>query len=100
MKYVVLRDRGNQYKVAEGEEFLVNLLNSKTFEPEVLLYVNEEEVSVGKPVLTSVKATFDILNEVEKGDKVRVFKYKAKSRYRKTIGSRPQYTRIKLVKLS
>lgn len=100
MKYAVLRDRGNQYKVAEGEEFLVDHFDGEKFEPEILLLVDGEDVSVGTPVLSKVKANFSILKESEKGEKIRVFKYKAKSRYRKTIGSRPVHTRIKLEKIA
>lgn len=100
MKYVVLRDRGTQYKVAEGEEFLVDFLGSDKFEPEVLLFVDGEDVTVGTPTLSKVKTTFSIVSDLEKGDKVRVFKYKSKSRYRKTIGSRPKYTKVKLEKIA
>lgn len=96
MKYVVILDRGNQYKVAEGEEFLVPLFDSEKFEPEVLLSVSDDNVLVGTPTLSKVKTVFSIVSKEEKGEKIRVFKYKAKSRYRKTIGSRPKYTRVKL----
>lgn len=99
MKYAVLRDRGNQYRIEEGQEFLVPHFGGEKFEPEVLLVVDEAELSIGTPVLTKAKVTVEILEESVKGDKLRVFKYKAKSRYRKTIGSRPTYTRVKLEKI-
>lgn len=99
MKYAVIRTQGHQYKVSEGEEILVPHVNDK-FEADVLLLVDGEEVKVGSPVLTDVKLSTKILAEAEKGEKIRVFKYKAKSRYRKTIGSRPTYTRVLVEKIA
>ncbi len=41
MKYAVIRLQGNQYKVSEGEEILVDYLGGKKPAPEVLLFVDE-----------------------------------------------------------
>ena len=50
MKYAVIRLKGHQYKVKEGEEILVDHLDSKKIEPEVLLISEGDKVEVGKPV--------------------------------------------------
>ncbi len=95
MKYAVVRISGSQYRVTEGEEILVNKLpDPKKFEAEVLLVVDGEKVSVGKPVASGSKVTFKVISEVEKGDKVDVYKFKAKSRYRKHTGFTPRFTRL------
>lgn len=100
-KFVVLRIAGKQYKVSEGEEFLVDLLeDTKKVSYEVLLLADGDKVEVGTPVLEKVKVDLKVLAEEEKGDKLKVFKYKAKSRYRKTKGFRPKYTRLLLQKIS
>lgn len=96
-KFVVLRIGGKQYKVSEGEEFLVDKLeDAKKITPEVLLVADGEKVEVGTPVLEKAKVNLKVISDLEKGDKVRVFKYKAKSRYRKLRGFRAQYTRLVL----
>lgn len=99
MKYAVVKISGHQYKVSEKDEVLVDRLVEKKVEPEVLLVVNDDKVSVGKPKVAGAKVSVKILGE-EKGEKIDVRKYKAKSRYRKHIGFRPQYTRLLIQKIS
>ena len=99
-KYAVIRIKGNQYKVTEGQELLVDKLRDKKIEPEVLLLVDDGKVKVGKPTAKDTKVKIKILKEEEKGKKLYVQKYKAKSRYRKKIGFRPVYTRLLVEKIS
>lgn len=100
-KFAVIRIAGKQYRVAEGEEILVDKLTDvKKVEPEVLLVVDGEKVEIGTPVLSKAKVTVKVVTEVEKGEKIRVFKYKAKSRQRKHVGFRAQHTRLLIEKIS
>lgn len=92
MKYAVVRTQGHQYKVEEGQDFLVPKADDFAFE--VLLVVDNEKVTMGDPIVKSHKVNLKVTDPLVKGEKIRVFKYKAKSRYRKTIGSRPQYSQI------
>jgi large subunit ribosomal protein L21 len=98
-KYAVIRLQGRQYKVSEGEEVLVDKMNDLKLQPEVLLVAEGEKVSVGKPVLKDVKVTLKVLTEVEKGEKIEVYHFKAKSRYKKHTGFRPQFTRVLVEKI-
>lgn len=101
MKYAVVRIGGKQYKVEEGKEILVDKLTEpKKLEPEVLLFVDGEKVKVGKPVLKDINVSIKVVADIEKGEKVDVYKFKAKSRYKKHIGFRPQYTRLLIGKIS
>lgn len=97
--YAVIRIKGHQYKVSEGEEVLVDKITGKP-EAEVLLVADREKAKVGKPVLKDVKVSLKVVKELEKGEKIDVVKYKAKSRYRRHIGFRPQYTRLLVQKVS
>jgi len=100
-KYAVVRIGGKQYKVEEGKEILVDkLIEPKKLEPEVLLFVDGEKVKVGKPTLKDVKISLKVVTKLEKGEKVDVYKFKAKSRYKKHIGFRAQYTRLLIGKIS
>ncbi|WKZ25912.1 MAG: 50S ribosomal protein L21 [bacterium] len=101
VKFAVIRIGGKQYKVSEGQEVLVDkLTDTKKAEAEVLLVSDGDNVEIGTPVLEKAKVTLKVLTEVEKGEKVRVFKYKAKSRQRRHIGFRAQYTRLLVQKIS
>jgi len=99
MKYAVIRVAGKQYKVEEKEEILVDkLVDPKKISAEVLLFVDDDKVTVGKPTLkTEVK--LKVLTELEKGEKIEIYKFKAKSRYKRHTGFRPQYTRLLVEKI-
>ncbi len=97
MKYAVIKTGGKQHKVTLGQVLNVELLGDvKTFEfDEVLLVVDGEKVDLGMPTLSGIKVYADVVSEV-KGDKIEVFKYKSKSRYRKHTGHRQKYTQVKI----
>jgi len=59
----------------------------------VLLVADQDKVQVGRPLVEGAKVVAEALGE-EKGDKVRVFKYKPKVRYRRKKGHRQLYTRL------
>lgn len=98
-KYAVIKLVGHQYKVSEGEEFLVDHLVDPKIQPEVLLVVEEAKVKVGQPKVGNAKVGIKIMGE-EKGRKIDIYKYKAKSRYRKHVGFRPLYTKIQIGKIT
>ncbi len=99
MKSAVIKLAGHQYKVSEDQEILVDRLVDKKVEPEVLLIADEGKTKVGTPKVNGAKVAIKILGE-EKGAKIDVYKYKAKSRYRKHTGFRPSYSRVKIEKIS
>lgn len=98
MKYAVIKNGGHQYKVEEGQviqvEKLVSDGSSYVFD-EVLLVVDGDKVEVGMPTVAGMKVYGDVVSEV-KGEKIEVFKYKSKSRYRKHTGHRQKYTQVKI----
>jgi len=99
-KYAVIRLQGRQYKVEEGKELLVDKMNDLALEPEVLLVADGDNVQVGKPIVKGATVKIKVLTEVEKGEKIDVYHFKAKSRYRKHTGFRPQYTRVLVEKIT
>jgi large subunit ribosomal protein L21 len=100
MKYAVIKYNNRQYRVSEKETLLVDKLGSNSIKPDVLLLVDEEKVEIGKPILSKAKIDLKIIEDKVKGEKIHVFKYKAKSRYRKRIGFRPLYSKISVEKIS
>ena len=101
MKYAVIRTGGKQYKVSEGDKLKIEKLEvepGKSFDfDEVLLTVNEDKVQIGKPILSSkVKAT--VVDQV-KGEKISIFKYKAKTGYHKKTGHRQKLTLVQIDKI-
>lgn len=97
--FAVVRTQGHQYKVTEGESFLVPKIVGE-LEFEVLLVAKGEDVTLGTPILEKHGVVLKVAEPKVLGEKIRVFKYKAKSRYRKTIGSRPQYSELLVEKIA
>ncbi len=101
MKYAVVRITGKQYRVEEGKEVLVDkVVDTKKLASEVLMIVDGDKVEVGTPVLEKAKVSLKVVQEMEKGVKVEIYKFKAKSRYRRHTGFRAQYTRLLVEKIS
>lgn len=103
MKYAVLSLSGSQYLVEEGTLLTVDLQKSKEGEKiisqDVLLYTDDKETKIGTPTLKNSEIKYEILKNY-KGKKLRVSTYKAKSRYRRVIGFKPQLTDIKILSIS
>jgi large subunit ribosomal protein L21 len=99
-KYAVIRLQGKQYKVSEGEEILVDKMNDLKVTPEVLLVADGDSIKVGKPLVKDAKVSIKIVKDFEKGEKIEVYHFKAKSRYKKHTGFRPQYTRVLVEKIA
>lgn len=101
MQYVVIRTGGKQYKVSTGDLLTLDRIDqtkkSVVFE-DVLLAVEDDKVSVGKPSLSGARVTASVI-EHKRGDKIRVQRFKAKSRYRKTIGFRADQSVVKIDKI-
>lgn len=100
MKYAIVKIKGQQYKVSEGDEILVDKLGTDKPDVKVLLVVNEKSVKIGKPEVKDAKIKIKILEAEEKGKKLYVQTFKAKSRYRRKIGFRPIYSRLLIEKIS
>ncbi len=98
MKYAVIKNGGHQYKVEEGQVIQVEKLDSDGSSyvfNDVLLVVDGDKVEVGMPTVAGMKVYANVVSEV-KGEKIEVFKYKSKSRYRKHTGHRQKYTQVKI----
>ncbi len=97
--YAVIRTGGKQYTVREGETLDVELLPTPAGESielnEVLMLGEGGDVTIGTPIVVGAKVVAEVV-EHGKGDKIIVFKFKAKTRYRKKIGHRQKFTRLSI----
>lgn len=97
--YAIIQTGGKQYKVEAGDEVLVEKLDAEVdaeVEFDVLLVSDDAGIKVGTPVLEGIKAKAKVL-EHGKGDKVIVFKYKAKKNIRTKRGHRQPYTKVQIL---
>ncbi|MBL7159168.1 50S ribosomal protein L21 [Candidatus Microgenomates bacterium] len=103
MKYAVIKTSGRQYKICQDEEIVVDKMEGKEGDKvvfdEILLIVDDKKIIIGTPKITKAKVMAEIVKQ-DRGEKIRVAKFKAKSRYRKVMGFRAYLTRLKIKKIS
>ena len=92
--YAVIETGGKQYRVSPGQTVEVELLpaepGSEVALERVLLVSTGEKTLVGAPTVAGARVMTTVVRE-GRGDKIIVFKYKSKKRYRRTQGHRQDY---------
>jgi len=95
--YAIVEIGGKQYKVAPKQTIEVERLNVPEGDmvqlDKVLFIGGNKDTLVGNPIIKGAKVVATSLGEA-KGEKVIVFKYKSKVRYRRKSGHRQTYTKI------
>lgn len=95
--FAIVKIAGHQYKVEAGQQLYVSHIAGSTGDKfditDVLLIDNEGKLSLGKDIKEKVSA--EIISEIQ-GDKVIAFKMKRRKGFRKKIGHRKLYTKIKI----
>lgn len=99
--YAVIKSGGKQYRVEPGQRLLVERLHAEVgarvaLEP--LLYRGEEPL-LDAQALAKVRVSATVLAH-ERGEKLRVFKFKPKRGYRRRTGHRQELTRIEIAEIA
>ncbi len=103
MTHAVIETGGKQYLVSPKDKVEIEKLDGKpgesiTFD-KVLLVANNDKVTLGKPYLSGSKVVGKVLAQ-GKADKLVVFKYRAKARYRRKYGHRQSQTVVEIESIS
>ena len=101
--YAVIATGGKQYRVKVGDRITVERLHAEagsdfTIE-QVLLVGGNGETKIGTPVVDGASVTARI-DAHDRGEKIIVFKFKAKKRYRRRTGHRQEQTRLTITGIS
>lgn len=112
--FAVVSYKKNQYKLTLGKESKIDLITDQNppamsadrqaggqkeiIFSDVLLISDDKKISVGTPTLPGASVKAEIINSGRE-DKVRVFKFHAKKRYKKTSSQRNHYTLIKVLEI-
>ncbi len=100
--YAIFVTGGKQYRVQAGDVIDVDLIDTDQTTlkfDQVLFYHDGEKPHIGAPLLTHCSVHAERIGNT-KGPKVIAFKYKRRKDYRRTVGHRQKYTRIKIVKIA
>ena len=98
----VIETGGKQYLVAAKDKLVIEKLEGKAGDTvvfdKVLAKIDGQSVILGKPYLTTHVSGKIV--EQGKGEKLVIFKYRAKSRYRRKTGHRQQQTIVEIESIS
>jgi len=104
--YAIIEDSGTQIKVAPGDVVDVDLREvgprtKKIKFDRVLLLGGDTngDATIGAPYVNGAAVTAEIIGEV-KGDKIDVIKFKRRKGYRRKLGHRQRYLRVKIDAIS
>ena len=97
--YAVIESGGKQYRVSPGDIIRVEKLEAAAGDTvnldRVLMVGSDQDVRIGNPMLAGASVTATVKSH-GRDDKVRVFKFRRRKHYRKTIGHRQHYTELEI----
>ncbi len=101
--YAIVHTGGKQYRVAAGDVIRVETIRGDEGDlvelEDVRMLCTGGDVTVGAPSVTGAKVTAQIVG-AGRGEKVTVFRYKPKTRYRRKNGHRQPYTDLRITSIS
>lgn len=101
--YAIIKTGGKQYRVEKDQtvdvEKLMGETGSEVTFDNVLLFVSDKEVKIGKPKVEGCQVKGELIGEV-KGNKVDSIKYKRRKNQYRHWGHRQRYSRVKITEIS
>ncbi len=100
--YAIIASGGKQYRVEPGAlvtlERLSGEVGSKLDLDQVLMVSDGTEVKIGRPTVAGAKVISEIVAHT-RGDKIDVFKFKKRKKYRRKTGHRQELTRVRIAEI-
>ncbi len=99
----IIETGGMQFPVEKNAVIKVPKLETEVGQKidfdKVMFISDDDKVSLGKPYVEGAKVKAEVLTH-GKSDKVKVFKFKRRRKYRKLTGHKQDYTEIKILSIS
>jgi large subunit ribosomal protein L21 len=100
--YAIVKSGGRQYKVAVGDEFEVNSIAEEpgaSLALPAILLVDGDTVTSDATALAKASVTAEVLGHL-RGPKIKIHKFKNKTRYHKRQGHRQHLTLVKVTDIT
>ncbi len=98
--FAVIKTGGKQYKVSPGDKVKIEKLKYEEGEDvifsDVLLVENENDLIIGTPLIKGAEVKAKVLKQ-DRHEKVIIFKYKPKKRYKLKKGHRQPFTEVEII---
>ena len=99
MDFAIIETGGKQYKVVPEKPLEIEKIDGKAGDTigfdKVLLIADGENVEIGTPYLEGKTIDLEIV-EQKRGKKIRILRFKAKSRHRRRQGHRQSLSKVAL----
>lgn len=100
--YAIIESGGKQYRVEPGStvalERIPGDVGSQVELDRVLLVSDGTTVKVGKPTLSGAKVISQIVAQT-RGEKIDVFRFKRRKKYRRKTGHRQELTKVRIAEI-
>jgi len=100
--YAIVATGGKQYRVEPGElvtlERLPGEVGSTLDLDQVLMVSDGGQVTIGRPTVAGAKVVSEIVAHT-RGEKIDVFKFKKRKKYRRKTGHRQEQTRVRIAQI-
>lgn len=100
--YAIIESGGKQYRVEPGAVLALERLpgekGSRVDLDRVLLVSNGGNLTVGHPTVSGARVVSEILAQI-RGEKIDVFKFKKRKKYRRKTGHRQELTRVRIAEI-
>jgi large subunit ribosomal protein L21 len=102
-RYAIITTGGKQYRVSVGDVITVERLDAEVGSSitidQVLMIGGDGATQIGTPVVEGATISADVVDAL-RGEKIVVFKYKPKKRYRRRTGHRQALTRLAITAIN
>jgi large subunit ribosomal protein L21 len=101
MATAVIRTGGKQYRVSEGDTLAIELLAGNpgdNVEFSDVLFLGGDSPKIGMPLVSGAKVTGKILAH-DRGERLVVFKFKRRKRYKRKNGHRQHFTSVQITSI-
>ncbi len=100
--FAVIKTGGKQYRVAGGQEIVIEKLEGEAGDTlvfgEVLMIGDGDKVDMGAPLISGAQVVGEVV-EQRRGAKIITFKKKPRNTYRRKLGHRQHQTVIKITEI-
>jgi len=101
--YAMVEIQGSQYKAEKGVRLTVQKVGTEKGDvmefDTVLLLRDDKKIKVGEPYVKGATVKTVVEDHI-RGDKITVFKYKKRKRYRRTRGHRQNYSVLRVEEIT
>jgi len=101
--YAVIKTGGKQYRVSKGQTLKVEKLNAAEGDSieldQVMMIVDGENVTVGKPLVEGSKVIATV-KSIGRAKKIKILKFKRRKHHMKRQGHRQWYTELEITDIS